>query len=89
MTGHVPDIAEVELSARTSWIIAVTQSLFWLLTTFCHFFRPVMCLLLDHDLKSDVFNLLGGRGYSAVGDNAAEAELGGVAAVVVVETSVV
>jgi len=65
---HVADIAEISISDKTAWIISVAQSLFWLLATFSHFFRPTLCLLLDPDLKLDVCSLLGGQGYSSVMD---------------------
>lgn len=68
---HVADIAEISISERTGWIISVAQSLFWLLATFSHFFRPMLCLLLDPDLKLDVCSLLGGQGYSSVMDYSA------------------
>ena len=58
---HGIDVSSIDVSTRTSWILAVLQSLFSLLATFQHVFRPLLCFVLDIDLRKDFVARLTGR----------------------------
>lgn len=59
---HGIELTLVDISPRASWLLAVLQSLFALLATFQHVFRPLLCFVLDIDLRKDLVSRLKGRG---------------------------
>jgi len=55
---HGVEVSLISISARNSWLLAVLQSLFTLLATFQHVFRPLLCFVLDIDLRKDLMSRL-------------------------------
>lgn len=48
---HVMSIVNHSLTTYNIWVLHVLQSFFLLISFFFHIFRPLVCLLLDHELE--------------------------------------
>jgi len=59
-------MSSVSLSSHTMWILDVTQSLFLLISFFCHLFRPLACLMVDQELTPITSLCRGTNGYTTV-----------------------
>jgi len=48
---HLLSVTNHALTSYNMWVLHVLQSFFLLISFFFHIFRPLVCLLLDHDLE--------------------------------------
>jgi len=69
---YVLILCSIPLSPHTWWSLEVTQSLFLLTSFFSHLFRPLACLLLDHELPTT--RMCSNSGYSTVSSPQEETE---------------